>query len=158
MVTGIDKGAVTGDRIAGAVCRPCGEGKLSHAPFSTSKTNTAPMDLMHSDISGPLPKSPDGSRFFATLFEQASTVILAVPIANKSDVGSRILANVPELERLGGGRLRCLRTDGAKEYATKRLADWCTWREVKHENTLPYNPESNGVAERVNRTIKERAR
>lgn len=69
-----------------------------------------------------------------------------------------IKARIPMLERICGDKAKRLRTDGAKEYATRNLQEWYTEKVIDLEQTLPYSPESNGVAKRVSRTIKERTR
>lgn len=156
MVDGMNKKDVTGESVAGAICRPCAEGKLSRAPFPTSTTKTPRMELLHSDMCGPFPRSVGGSTYFATLFEPATGLLLATPMKAKGDVGTMIRARIPLLERLCGDKAKRLRTDGAKEYATRSLLEWYNEKGIDLEQTLPYTPESNGVAERVNRTIKER--
>lgn len=158
MVNGINKNDVTGERVAGAICRPCAEGKLSRAPFPASTTKTSRMELLHSDTCGPFPRSLGGSTYFSTLFEPATGLLLATPIKSKGDVGGMIKARIPMLERICGDKAKRLRTDGAKKYATRNLQEWYTEKVIDLEQTLPYSPESNGVAKRVSRTIKERTR
>ena len=34
----------------------------------------------------------------------------------------------------------------------------CTLNGIVHQNTVPYSPQQNGAAERMNRTIMEKAR
>lgn len=97
-VSGINKMDVTGKRVAGAICRPCAEGKLSRAPFPTSITKTSRMELLHSDTCGPFPRCLGGSIYFATLSEQATGRVLATPTRSKADVGGMIKARVPMLE------------------------------------------------------------
>lgn len=62
------------------------------------------------------------------------------------------------LERRTGEKLTYLRCDNGKEFVDERLQGPLTKMGVKMEFTSPYSPQSNGVAERCNRTIAEKAR
>ncbi|CAL5225817.1 g8596 [Coccomyxa viridis] len=41
--------------------------------------------------------------------------------------------------------------------ATLELIEYLRTMDIIHQTTVPYNPEQNGAAERVNRTLMERA-
>ena len=47
-----------------------------------------------------------------------------------------------------------LRCDRGGEYESP-FVDFCAQHEIIHETTTPYSPQSNGVAERKNRTLKK---
>ena len=47
-----------------------------------------------------------------------------------------------------------LRSDRGREYESP-FVDLCAQHGIIHETTAPYSPQSNGVAERKNRTLKE---
>jgi hypothetical protein len=55
-------------------------------------------------------------------------------------------------------RLKCLRSDNGGEYFSKDFDDYCSYHGTRRENTVPGTPQENGVSERMNRTIMERAR
>lgn len=50
-----------------------------------------------------------------------------------------------------------MRTDNGTEYRGE-LTDILQKAGIRHQTTTPYTPEENGVAERLNRTLEERAR
>lgn len=158
MVKGLPTEEVAPERVAGAVCRPCIEGKMSRAPFPESNTKTDVMELLHVDITGPFPASVGGSRYLIVLYEDAAGVTMGVPIRAKGDAGQVLKAKIPELERRSGKKLKRIRFDGAKEFITGNLKSWYGNKGIDVEITPPYSPQSNGKAERVNRTIKERVR
>lgn len=54
--------------------------------------------------------------------------------------------------------MKVLRTDNGTEYVNKGLEEFLKKEGVKHQTTVPYIPQQNGLAERLNRTIVERAR
>ena len=47
-----------------------------------------------------------------------------------------------------------IRSDRGGEYVTP-VGDYYAQHGIRHEVTPPYSPQSNGVAERKNRTLKE---
>jgi transposase InsO family protein len=51
--------------------------------------------------------------------------------------------------------LKTLRTDEGKEFDNESLNSERKWKGVEHEMTTRYTPQSNGRAERVNRTLFE---
>ena len=51
-----------------------------------------------------------------------------------------------------------VRTDNGSEYVNTELGTYFGRKGVVHETTVPYTPEQNGAAERLNRTLMERAR
>lgn len=51
-----------------------------------------------------------------------------------------------------------MRSDNGREYVNHSFRAFLKEKGIKHQTTVPYNPEQNGVAERTNRTIVERAR
>lgn len=124
MVKGNDVNYLKLEREAGSVCRPCAEGKLTRARFAPSNTAADLMKVVHSDVCGPFPLSIGEAWYFITLYEKKTGLIMAVPMARKSDVGMGLRTNIPTQERLGGKRCQRLRTDGAREYKTSRLLEW----------------------------------
>ena len=63
-----------------------------------------------------------------------------------------------ELEGELGLKLKKLRSDGGGEYISKRFVEFCASRGIEKQITVPYTPQQNGVAERMNRTLMEMAR
>ena len=53
---------------------------------------------------------------------------------------------------------KSFRTDNGGEYISNELKDHLRQKGIVHQYTPPYSPESNGVAERLNRTIGESLR
>ena len=58
-----------------------------------------------------------------------------------------------ELERLTGKLLKELRCDNAPEFLGRNLAGKLRKKGVHVQSTVPYNPEQNGKAERMNRVV-----
>lgn len=55
-------------------------------------------------------------------------------------------------------RVKWLHTDGGGDHIFHALNIWLTDQGIIHELTTPYSPESNGKAERLNRTLLDCAR
>ena len=57
-----------------------------------------------------------------------------------------------------GKRIKALRTDDGGEYVSKEFTEYPKMKGIRHQRTVPYSPQQNGVSERLNRTIVEMAR
>ena len=62
------------------------------------------------------------------------------------------------VENETGKSLKCLRSDNGGEYCSKEFNDYCSYDGICREKIVPRTPQENGVLERMNRTIMERAR
>ena len=57
-----------------------------------------------------------------------------------------------------GKKLKCLRSNNGGEYCSKEFDRYCSDHGIRREKAFPRTPQENGVSERMNRTIMERAR
>ena len=55
-------------------------------------------------------------------------------------------------------KVKILRTDNGMEFCSKQFKNYCKSEGIVRHYTVPYTPQQNGVAERMNRTIISRAR
>ena len=55
-------------------------------------------------------------------------------------------------------KVKCLRSDNGGEYIDGGFNKYCAAQGIRMEKTIPRTPQQNGVAERMNRTLNERAR
>ena len=55
-------------------------------------------------------------------------------------------------------KVKCLRLDNRREYIDGGFNEYCATHGIRMEKTIPRTPQQNGVAERMNRTLNERAR
>ena len=55
-------------------------------------------------------------------------------------------------------KIKCIRTYHGTEYVNRRFSGGCRKSGITHQTTVPYSPQQNGLAERMNRTLTERAR
>ena len=55
-------------------------------------------------------------------------------------------------------RIHILRSDNGGEYESHEFERFCKEAGMKHQLTVPYNPQENGIVERKNRTICEAAK
>eukprot|EP00794_Sanderia_malayensis_P014955 gene14955-biopygen12465 len=116
-------------------CESCAFGKQNRSPFPKKSSHrcTQPLELIHSDVCGPMNEhSVGGSKKFKEF--------------------------VALNENLTGRRVKKLRADNGGEYKSDDFEKYCKERGILREDTIPYTPQQNGVAERMNRTIMETVR
>lgn len=158
MVNGMPREIAATGRLLGTVCGPCAGGKMARAPFPKSSNNTSVMDLLHTDLCGPMETSLGGARYFVTLLDDASGLTVAIPIKSKGQAAVELIPAVRKLERLSGRRARRIRHDWGGEYRSAELDEYYKSQGINAEYSAPYTAQQNGKAERVNRTLKERVR
>jgi len=116
--------------------------------------------LIHSDTCGPMQVSSfGGNKYLATFIDDASRFTRGFLIPDKKAntvLGAfKIFKNLAETKL--AKRIQAIRTDNGTEYQGV-LKDYLKDQGIEHQVTTPYSPESNGVAERYNRTIMEMVR
>ncbi|XP_011859670.1 PREDICTED: uncharacterized protein LOC105557114 [Vollenhovia emeryi] len=62
------------------------------------------------------------------------------------------------VENQTGRKIKAIRTDNGKEFINKKFQEITEKYGIVHQTSVPYSPQQNGLAERANRTIVEKAR
>lgn len=140
-------------------CQTCNEGKMSRRPFKSSNTRaTKLLELIHTDVCGPVTPSIGGAKYFVTFIDDFSKKVNIFAIKNKSDVFQKFVDYKNSVEKCLEKNIKIVRSDGGGEYIGKKFEQYLITHGIKHEKTAPYTPQQNGVAERYNRTIVEKVR
>ena len=62
------------------------------------------------------------------------------------------------VETKTGLKVKCLKSDNGGEYIDGGFSEYCAVQGIMMEKTILGTPQQNGVTERMNRTLNERAR
>jgi len=62
------------------------------------------------------------------------------------------------METRSGRQLKALRSDNGGEYVSRSFKAWLTARGVHHQLTVPYSPQQNVAAERINGALLDKVR
>ncbi|CAK9826054.1 Retrovirus-related Pol polyprotein from transposon TNT 1-94 [Anthophora retusa] len=156
MIRGLEKYKLSGNMI----CEICAQGKMTRAPFSNkSKRKTMPLEIIHSDICGPMrTESNGGSLYFVTFIDDASRWCEVRFLRRKSEAFAAFREVKKMLENFSGRKIKYLQSDNGREYVNEQFDDFLKENGIQRRLTVPRNPEQNGLAERKNRTLVEMAR
>ena len=75
-------------------------------------------------------------------------------LKSKDEAIEKFVLYKNEVEHLLNKKFKVLRSDRSGKYESL-FFDVCAQHGIIHETTTPYSPQSNGVVERKNRTLKE---
>ena len=143
------------------VCEPCLEGKQTRQPSHKPATRASePLELIHSDLCGPIdPTTYGGTNYYVLFTDDFTRMSHIYPLKGKTSVEvlEKFREYRPEVEKQIDKSIKRLRTDGGGEYE-KWMGAHLKGSGIIHETTAPYSPDQNGVAERANRTIMERVK
>ena len=136
-------------------CDACILGKHSKQPFHDSHSRAhRKLELVHSDLCGPMPiASANGNKYMMTFIDDYTRMCWIYLLKNKSDAFQTFKNFHAWIENDAQTHIGSLRTDNGKEYTSNEFENYLRQHGIKHQTTVPYNPQQNGVAERMNRTI-----
>ena len=96
-----------------------------------------------------------GKRFYITFIDDYSRYIRMYLLRNKDEAMDAFIKYKNEEENQLSKKIKRLRSDRGREYESNPFNTFCEELGIIHEIAPPYSPESNGVARRKNRTLKE---
>ncbi|KAL5739216.1 hypothetical protein ACOSQ2_028396 [Xanthoceras sorbifolium] len=143
------------------LCEDCIFGKQKKVSFA--KIGKIPkaekLELVHTDVWGPSPVSSlSGSLYYVTFIDDSTRKVWVYFLKKKSEVFDTFRKWKAMVENETGLKIKRLRSDNGGEYRDSRFREFCANSGIKMEKTVPMTPQQNGVAERMNRTLNERAR
>lgn len=115
-----------------------------------------PGQVFHADGWGPYPKTGfDGTRYFLFLTDDATRYTWSARYDTPGQLFDVFTQLHEYIEKRYGFNIRFYRWDN--EFEDGPIGKWCKRKAIGSEPIEPYAHYQNGVAERVNRTIRERA-
>jgi len=142
-------------------CVSCVAAKLTRNPNSSpaTRTTTAPLQLIHTDLAGPMKTtSLGGARYYLLFIDDYSRYTMVYILRQKSETFSKFREYKALVENYHDKKIKALRSDNSGEYTSHQFAKFLRDSGISHEKTAPYSPEQNGVSERANRTLVGRAK
>ena len=143
-------------------CDFCKQGKLPQGPHPVadiSNKGTRLLDLVVVDLAGPNRPQTLGKKLYdMVIVDTFSQRFFVVLLARKSDAAGALMRWIPQAEVQTGRKLHRLRSDNGGEFLSADFTDWLSLRGVTQQTTPSYSPQSNGIAERANRTLQDKAR
>jgi transposase InsO family protein len=142
-------------------CEECIIGKQHRdsIPKIANWRATEKLQLVHSDICGPInPTSNGGSRYFITFTDDFSRKTWTYVLTEKANALAIFKKFKASAEKETNCQIKCLRTDRGGEFTSSAFNDFCSESGIKRQLTAAYTPQQNGVSERKNRTIMNMVR
>ena len=139
-------------------CTACTLGKFKKTPQPLTSKPVAPLDILHSDVCGPLPVGLNGHRYFVTVRDNCTGYTMASTISEKNEAFQFIKHCISYLELRTKSKVKAIRLDKGGEFTSNTMKDYMLARGIHLQFTATECSASNGVAERVNLTIMDRLR
>ncbi|KAG2810460.1 hypothetical protein PC113_g23763 [Phytophthora cactorum] len=139
-----------------SLCRGCQQGKMVQKPFPSNrdKCRYDTFELLHFDICGPMEEnSLGGSKYLLLIVDEASGCMKGFCLRAKSESEDCIKTYIMKVQKQFGKKVKFVRHDGAREFATNLLKDFYEDEDIEQQTTVPYAHQTNGTAERAIRTI-----
>ena len=109
------------------------------------------MERVAVDIMGPVPQTDNGNLYILVLGDYFSKWTEAFPL---KDHTAQTVADVLVEQFVSRfGVMRSLHSDQGREFESDLISEMCKLLQVRKTRTVPYNPKSDGMIERANRTV-----
>ena len=138
-------------------CRQCPECQLvaprspPHSPLIPLPIIEVPFSRIAMDIVGPLPKSNRGHRYVLVIVDYATRYPEAIPLRSAS---AKAIAHEIFLLSSRVGIPEAILTDQGTCFMSQVLTALYNWLNVKRIRTSVYHPQTDGLVERFNQTLK----
>ena len=99
-----------------------------------------------------------GNKYFLTFIDDFSKYIYIYYIKSKSDVYTKFLHYKALVEKETSAKIQKIKADNRGEYNSEKFHQFCQKEGISIHYTVPYTPEQNGVAERLNLTLLNKVR
>lgn len=99
-----------------------------------------------------------GSRFYLVLEDDFSRMVFVYFLKHKNQALSCFKEFKIMAENQTNVKIKTLRTDNGGEFCSLLFEKFLTDNGIIHQKTNPYTPQQNGMSERMNRTLVEKAR
>lgn len=141
-------------------CTTCSEGKQSRQPFNNVGSRaTQPLEIVHSDVCGPMEAlSLGGMRYFINFVDDYTRKVYVYFMKDKLNVLNIFKDFKNRVENERETKVKVLRTDNGTEFCNHDFDKYLKSCGIAHQTSTPYTPQQNGLSERMNRTLVERAR
>jgi transposase InsO family protein len=117
------------------------------------------LQLVHNDVFGPvLVPSLGKFVYYVSFIDEFSRNTWIYFLRKKYEVFDMFKEFKALVENQTEKRIKVLRTDNGGEFMGMNLKEFCKKCGISRKNTTPYTPQHNGVAERMNMTLMEKAR
>lgn len=141
---------------SGVLCRDCDvccQAKQTRNSYDeVRKRATRPLELVHTDLIGPLEPSVHGEKY-VTFLDDYKHYAVSFVLYEKSDIAERF----EEYEKMATAKfnvkITTLRCDNALEIVAGRMKNYCVDRGIVQQPAKPYEHEHNGRIERFNRRM-----
>jgi len=144
-------------------CKDCDTCIKAKATIVVSRKSpdraTKYLEKVHSDICGPIsPETWTKKRYFTSFIDDKTRYADIALLRSKDQVFEEYKTWQIREERQSGLRVKRLHSDNAREYKSQNFQDLHRLQGVIGTYSAPYTPAQNGISERFNRTIVEKAR
>ena len=147
------------DEMQSNSCEACIFGKYTKKPFyANPKRASQKLELVHSDLCQVSEPSNGQAKYFLTFLDDHTRKIFVYFLKTKDMVLQSFKHFITYMENQCETKIKTLRTDNGKEYMNEKLKNVIDAAGIHHETSIAYNPQQNGRAERINRTLLDKAR
>lgn len=143
------------------VCEGCALGKHHRQPFPKGVAWRAkqPLELVHTDVCGPMSTISHGNnRYFILFIDDFTRMTWVYFLKQKSEVFGMFKKFKYLVEKQSGRSIKVLRSDNGKEYTSNQFTKFCEDEGIGRQLSVGYTPQQNGVSERKNQTVMEMAK
>ena len=134
-----------------AECQKLSRGKVCRVPLVPLPVISVPFERIAMDIVGPLPRSSHGNRYVLVVCDYATRYPEAM--AMRSVEAERVAEELVTLFARVGIPKEIL-TDQGTNFTSMLLQELYRLLHIRHIRTSPYHPQTDGLVERFNRTLK----
>ena len=99
-----------------------------------------------------------GHKYFVSMIDDYSRMTWVFMMKHKGEAFKKFKEWKTLIENQTGKKIKRLRTDNGLEFCSSEFDEFCRSEGIVRHHTVRHTPQQNGVAERMNQTLLERAR